>query len=191
MMEPTVFWCFNFRRQLSSVAGKSYRAAECQELKKPLTLVTRTNEQLEDYEVTWLLFCSNGNTNVRLSNPVIFLHIQYLYLFLLWYVPTYTVLLLNPNMSSLVCSFYGLIFQIRIKNRACGLNWATYLTTLGEYQVKVEPPFIPGKHNVYTNFRDVRFIVITRFCAIFNVIKKCVQKMPLAKSKYQSQVIFA
>lgn len=35
--------------------------------------------------------------------------------------------------------------QIRIRNRACGLNFATYLSTRGEYQVKFEPPFIPGK----------------------------------------------
>ena len=65
-------------------------------------------------------------------------------------------------------------FQIRIKNRACGLNWATYLTTRGEYQVKVEPPFIPGKHNVYTDFQDVRFIVVTRFDGIIDCIKKFV-----------------
>ncbi|XP_067937373.1 quinone oxidoreductase-like protein 2 homolog [Watersipora subatra] len=67
----------------ASKGVSAYKAAECQQLKQPLVLLSKTSRPLEDHEV-------------------------------------------------------------RIRNRACGLNFATYLTTRGEYQVKLEPPFVPG-----------------------------------------------
>ncbi|KAF6019632.1 BC026585 [Bugula neritina] len=34
--------------------------------------------------------------------------------------------------------------EVRVQTKACGLHYATYLATRGEYQVKRDPPFVPG-----------------------------------------------